>query len=271
MKPWPQTLAPLALALECVVLALLERTRPMRPRRETLATHVARNAAIAMLAAIPAVALEAPLARVAMRFTNDRRIGLLARAKLPQPLDAIASVVLLDYSLYLWHRLTHSVPFLWRFHQVHHIDRDLDATTAVRFHFGELTCSVAWRTLAVVAIGPKPPAYDAWQRLLLASIIFHHANVRLPERLERGLSWFVMTPRLHGIHHAESQSLEESNWSSGLSLWDRLHGSFRSLGPEEPTQTGLPAYRTAADVALRAVLALPFRRQRDSWLANDRS
>lgn len=265
MKPWTRAIAPLALATECLALAVFERRSPLRARREALVVHVRRNLIVALLAAIPAIVLEAPLARYAMRVAAERRFGALARLPLPPPIRTVATILLLDYSLYHWHRLTHRVPFLWRFHQVHHIDRDCDTTTAIRFHFGELTASVLYRACAVAAIGATPESYALWQQLLLASIVFHHANVRLPAAFETFASWFVMTPRLHGIHHAERQSLEESNWSSGLALWDRLHGSFRPSGNDDPSETGLAAFRDDRAVALPQILTQPFRTQRDVW------
>ena len=112
-------------------------------------------------------------------------------------------MLLMDYTLYVWHVLTHRVPALWRFHAVHHIDLDLDASTAVRFHFGELTLSTPWRVAQVVVIGTSPLALSIWQTGLLMSILFHHSNVELPLAIERRLGRVFVTPRMHGIHHSQ--------------------------------------------------------------------
>jgi sterol desaturase/sphingolipid hydroxylase (fatty acid hydroxylase superfamily) len=124
--------------------------------------------------------------------------------------------------------LTHRVPLLWRFHLVHHVDLDLDASTALRFHFGELLFSVPWRAAQVIVIGVSPTSYLVWQGLVFFSILFHHSNVALPIKLERWVVRFVVTPRMHGIHHSVVRGETDANWSSGLALWDWLHGTFRA-------------------------------------------
>jgi fatty acid hydroxylase family protein len=156
--------------------------------------------------------------------------------------------------------LTHRVPFLWRFHRVHHADRDLDVTTALRFHFGEMALSVPFRAAQVALIGVSPRALSIWKAALLASIMFHHSNVRLPARIDRALSRLVMTPRLHGIHHARDPRLRETNWSSGLVVWDTLHGTLLRDAPQ-PT-IGVPGLEGSEDVRLGRMMALPFRERR---------
>src|SRR6185503_6617510 len=104
-------------------------------------------------------------------------------------------------SFYYWHRLNHRLPLLWRFHSVHHMDPDLDVTTAVRFHFGEILLSTVFRSLQVVALGVGLTGYLLYEPRLQCANLFHHSNLRLPIRLERALNWVLVTPRMHGIHH----------------------------------------------------------------------
>src|SRR5205823_4105111 len=129
--------------------------------------------------------------------------------------------------LWVWHVLTHKVPFLWRFHGVHHADRDLDASTALRFHCVEMALSVPWRAAQVVLVGAGPLSLSTWQTLTILAIMFHHSNVALPIALERRLSRVLMTPRLHGIHHSIVRAETDSNWGTILSLPDYLHGTVR--------------------------------------------
>jgi sterol desaturase/sphingolipid hydroxylase (fatty acid hydroxylase superfamily) len=157
------------------------------------------------------------------------------------------------------------VPFLWRFHVAHHADLDLSATTALRFHFGELALSVPWRALQVLAIGVNARELKLWQQATILSILFHHSNLRLPGALERAIAMLMMTPRLHGIHHSARQDETDSNWSSGSTLWDRLHGTLKTDVPQRALTIGVPAYRDPAELTLGNALALPFRPQRDTW------
>jgi sterol desaturase/sphingolipid hydroxylase (fatty acid hydroxylase superfamily) len=155
------------------------------------------------------------------------RWGLLKRYRLPRWLEAILAVALMDYTLYAWHVLTHRVPLLWSLHSWHHEDRDLDASTALRFHFAELVLSTPWRTMQVWVIGVSPLSLSIWQTLLMISILFHHSNINIPPEAERRIGMFVVTPRMHGIHHSVVESERNSNWSSGLAAWDILHGTRR--------------------------------------------
>ena len=184
---------------------------------------------------------------------------------MPRWLEAPLAVALMDYTLYLWHVLMHRSPPLWRLHLPHHADLDLDVSTALRFHFSELVVSIAWRAGQVALIGVSSSAYSAWQKLLMFSILFHHSNVELPIELERWLSRIIVTPRLHGIHHSIIRDETDSNWSSGLTLWDWLHGTLKLNVPQQAIIIGVPAYRQSQDVSLGKIIAMPFASQPPSW------
>jgi hypothetical protein len=110
---------------------------------------------------------------------------------------------------------------------VHHVDLDLDASTALRFHFGELALSVPWRAAQIIVIGVTTDALTLWQNALLISILFHHSNVKLPIDIERAIGYVFVTPRMHGIHHSMVPDETNSNWSSGFTLWDSIHGMLQ--------------------------------------------
>jgi sterol desaturase/sphingolipid hydroxylase (fatty acid hydroxylase superfamily) len=240
-------------------LLWLERRRPLR--RRAVEPKVRREARNLVFAAVSAAALqvsERPVVERLTRLVERRRWGLLKMARLPRWLEVAAALLLLDYTLYLWHVLTHRAPFLWRFHVVHHADLDMDATTALRFHFAELVLSVPSRAAQILLVGASPLAFSLWQTLLFLSILFHHSNVRLPIELERRLVSFVVTPRMHGIHHSTVEAETNSNWSSGLTIWDRLHGTLRLDVPQDEIVIGVPAYREPRELGLLSILALPF-------------
>jgi hypothetical protein len=171
----------------------------------------------------------------------------------------------MDYTLYLWHVLMHRDPWLWRFHLPHHVDLDMDASTALRFHFSELILSVPWRAGQILLIGVTPFSLSLWQTLLMLSILFHHSNVKLSRKTEKWLGRLIVTPGMHGIHHSMIERETNSNWSSGLTVWDCLHGTLREEIPQQEIIVGVPAYRTSKDVTLPKILAMPFQRQRPTW------
>jgi sterol desaturase/sphingolipid hydroxylase (fatty acid hydroxylase superfamily) len=243
----------------------LERHRPLRRSVESKLRRNARNLAVAALSAGTIQWAEKPITQPLTALVERRGWGLLQRLSLPGWLEVPLAVALLDYTLYLWHVLVHKVPYLWRFHQPHHVDLDLDASTALRFHFAEMVVSVPWRAAQVVGIGVSPLALSVWQTATLVEILFHHSNVDLPISVERWLCRFLVTPRMHGIHHSIVPEETNSNWSSGLTLWDWLHGTLRLNVPQKALVIGVPAYRNPEEVTLPSVLAMPFEKQRESW------
>ena len=239
-------------------LVWLERRRPLRRETESKSARDVRNLAVAGLSAAALALTEKPLVERLTALVERRRWGLLKRARLPAWLEVLLAVVLLDYTLYVWHVLTHRAPWLWRFHRVHHVDLDLSATTALRFHFAEMVASVPWRAAQIVSLGVSPLSFSVWQTALFLSILFHHSNVRLPAGLERRLNRLVVTPRMHGIHHSTVLEERDSNWSSGLTLWDRLHGTLRLDVPKDEITIGVPEYRAPGEVGLVRILKMPF-------------
>ncbi|HEX2269936.1 MAG TPA: sterol desaturase family protein [Pyrinomonadaceae bacterium] len=248
------------------LLWLFERRRPLRNETEPKLKRTGRNLAVAGLAAVSLQLVERPAIQPLTKMVQERRWGLLKLLRLPVWLEATLAVILMDYTLYIWHVLMHRVPVLWRFHLPHHVDLDLDASTALRFHGGELAIATGWRALQVRLIGVSPLSLSIWQTFLLLSVVFHHSNVRLPIEIERKLNRVFVTPRMHGIHHSIVEEETNSNWSSGLTVWDWLHGTLRLDVPQDEITIGVPAYRDAKDVELVKVLEMPFVKQRPTWL-----
>lgn len=248
------------------VLWLLERRNPLRREVESKLSRTGRNLAVAGLAAVSLQLIEQPLIKPLTTIVERRRWGLLQRLRLPRWLEVTMAVILMDYTLYLWHVLMHRSAFLWRFHLPHHVDLDLDASTAFRFHAGELAIATVWRIGQVMLIGVSPLSLSVWQTFVMISILFHHSNVCLPLVIERKLNHIFVTPRMHGIHHSIVKEETNSNWSSGLTFWDWLHGTLRLNVPQNEITIGVPAYHNPHDVELMAVIKMPFVKQRRTWL-----
>jgi len=246
-------------------MLLAERFAPLRRTVESKLRRVARNLTIGGVSLALTPLLQAPLLQPVASWIVREHVGLLQSVQWPRWIETVIAILLLDYTLWWWHWANHRIPFFWRFHLVHHADRDLDTSTALRFHFGELMLSIPVRAVQMIIIGVDPPALWLWQTILFGSILFHHANLRLPARVEGLLVRVIVTPRMHGIHHSDRIEETNSNWSSLLSVWDFLHRTMRLDVPQERVVIGVPAYDDPADVTVGKMLLLPFRRQRSDW------
>jgi sterol desaturase/sphingolipid hydroxylase (fatty acid hydroxylase superfamily) len=266
-----------AMAITAAVIAIvfgamliLEHVRPLRPSVEPKLRRNLRNFGVGAIAVALATIVQLPVLMPLSRWVLERKIGLLHLTELSPAAHAVAAIVLLDYTLWIWHWANHRVPFLWRFHLVHHVDRDLDSSTALRFHFGEHFLSLFYRSVQIVIIGASPMALWMWQLILFASILFHHANVALPVGVERALVRVIVTPRMHGIHHSDYRDETNSNWSSMLSCWDYLHRTILLSVPQREIVIGVPAFRDATQVTLGKILLLPFLRRGKDWEGKSR-
>ncbi len=134
-------------------------------------------------------------------------------------------IVLLDFWIYWWHRANHALPFLWRFHEVHHLDNMLDVSSALRFHFGEVLLSALVRAAVIVLLDVPFTSVVAFELVVALAAMFHHSNLRLPGWFEQPLSRLIVTPSLHWIHHHALRADTDSNYSTFLSVWDRLFAS----------------------------------------------
>ena len=137
----------------------------------------------------------------------------------------LLDLLVLDFLIYWWHRANHVVPFLWRFHEIHHLDHFLDTTSAVRFHFGEVLLSALARAAVIVALDIPLASVIAFEAVVLVAALFHHSNLRLPAGLERALSRVIITPSIHWVHHHAVRADTDSNYGTLFSFWDPLFGS----------------------------------------------
>jgi len=253
--PWAWT-ALAAIGVGAILVA--ERRAPLRPRAEPEGPHVARNLLLAGANAAVMHTLEAATVERLSRLVERRNWGLSRLAFVPRWARLPVALLVMDYTFYLWHRACHRHGWLYRLHAVHHADRDLDASTAIRFHIGETLASTPVRAAQVLLAGLGPRDYAIWRRLFVLNVAFHHANWRLPGWAERWLSRGLVTPELHDIHHSKRAEERESNWGSGLVLWDQLHGTLRRK--ERTAEIGDPAYESAQRRALPGLLWGPFRK-----------
>ncbi len=246
-----------------ISLLILEAVLPLRPRKAGIKSRWFINFFMNLMTFATGT-LAVRSAALYLMNRNDF-FGLLYWLDLPLWGDYVLGFLAMDLSFYYWHRLNHQIPLLWRFHNVHHIDPDLDVTTSFRFHPGEILYSTLFRAIQVLLLGISPAVYITFELVFQMATMFHHANLRLPLPLEKGLNTLLVTPRMHGIHHSIYRNETNSNYSVIFSLWDRLNRSIRLNIPQPDITIGVPAYLHPEDNALKNLLAVPFLSQKPYW------
>jgi len=241
-----------------ILLFALESWLPAAVDRHRRLRHAARNLTLGLLNAVALALLAAPfIAQVAL-WAEESRFGLLRLPNVPPMIGAAAAILLFDAWMYLWHRANHQLDFLWRFHRMHHSDPEMDATTAVRFHTGEILISSALRLAVIPLLGITIYQLLVYEMLLLPVILFHHSNVRFPERLDAHLRLIIVTPAIHRAHHSRLRVETDSNYSSVFSFWDRIAGTFRLRRDGRPISVGLDEYDGEEWQRITGMLVTPF-------------
>jgi sterol desaturase/sphingolipid hydroxylase (fatty acid hydroxylase superfamily) len=248
-----------------LILFLVERRFPLRAASCPLWPRVVVNVVITALGFATAAITVRPAIEHLLMLSPEREFGMLALLELPVAVEFSIAILLFDWSFYWWHRANHHVPLLWRFHNVHHVDPDLDVTTAFRFHAVEIAYSAAFRVTQVVLIGPAVWMYFVYELVFQVGTLFHHSNVKLSLRVERVLNRLFVTPRMHGVHHSHFRNETNSNYSTVFSWWDRLHRSIRLNVQQREIQIGVPAYSLPEDNRPGNLLSMPFHNQRPYW------
>ena len=170
---------------------------------------------------------------------------------------AVGAIMLLDAWTYLWHRINHVLPFFWRFHRVHHSDKHMDVTTAGRFHVGEILFSSLLRIPLIIILGIHLWELVLYETMMFTVVQFHHANIGLPEKLDRALRAVIVTPAMHKIHHSRWRPETDSNYSALFSFWDRIGRSFRLSPDLQSLRLGLGDFDGDDHQTVRGMLKTP--------------
>lgn len=190
---------------------------------------------------------------------QERNLGLLNIVVLPEWLRIVAGVLILDFFIYIWHLLTHELPFLWRFHRVHHCDINMDVTTANRFHLGEFLITGLVRLAVIYTFGIGLTAYVLFEILVNLAVQFHHSSIRVPEWFERWWVVLFVPPFLHRIHHSVKIREQNSNYGVIFSFWDRLLGTMKTEVDQESILIGTKAEREIDSLSFWQLLLMPLK------------
>ncbi|MDD5641746.1 MAG: sterol desaturase family protein, partial [Syntrophales bacterium] len=234
--------APELLVVLFLLLGVVEYLHPLRRHKRARPRRWLVNLALTGLSFGVGVALVRPAALAASAWAQSQGFGMLPWSGLPFWVQFLLGFLWMDATFYYWHRANHIYPLLWRFHNVHHVDPDLDVTTSFRFHFGETAYSSIFRIVQVSLAGITPVIYLTYEIVFNLATMFHHSNVALPLIFERRLNKIMVTPRMHGIHHSAVGRETNSNYSVIFSWWDRLGRSLRLNVPQEQVVIGVPGY-----------------------------
>ncbi|WP_406650266.1 sterol desaturase family protein [Aliisedimentitalea scapharcae] len=152
--------------------------------------------------------------------------GVFNHLALPAWVEFTCAILILDFGIWAQHLITHKIPVLWRLHRVHHADRDMDVTTAVRFHPVEIGLSMILKIGLVYLLGPAAIAVVLFEIILNGTALFNHSNLRLPPGFDRMLRVVLVTPDMHRVHHSVHRHEHDSNYGFALSIWDRIFRTY---------------------------------------------
>lgn len=249
-----------------VLFASIEALAPRRARTQPRSTRWVTNWAltVANTLTLQAMAYFAlPLLAVGAAMDADANgWGLFNQINLGAVIETLLAVLVFDFAIWAQHLVTHKIPVLWRLHRVHHADRDIDVTTAIRFHPAEIALSMMLKIGLVYLLGPSALAIILFEIILNGTAMFNHANMRLPLGLDRALRLVLVTPDMHRVHHSTLRHEHDSNYGFALSVWDRLLGTYvaQPKAGHDKVVIGLQ-WQDDAPSKLGWSLALPFRRK----------
>ena len=232
-----------------LVIFVLERLYAAAPRPSSR-SRLVKNLGLWLVTAIATPFVIAPLAALgANTLLWERSVESIIAPSL------IVDLLLLDLWVYAVHRAYHEVPLMWRLHEVHHRDEFLDASSALRFHIGEVFFSALIRLIPIAILAIPLSHVIIFETLLLAAAIFHHSNIALPPKFERLLSFVIVTPSIHWMHHHAVRAHTDSNYAGIFSIWDRLFASRTEAQREFDMKIGVEG---RGDAGFLTLLLMPF-------------
>lgn len=216
----------LIFALTLLTFGLLEASFEYRKRVMDRKDRWFSNIGIVLLDTL-LVRLVFPMGAVGVAlYCQSNNHGIFNWMNLSYVPAIILTIIFMDLIIYGQHVLSHKWQPLWKLHQVHHSDRDLDITSALRFHPLEIVFSMLLKSMAITIIGAHPKGILVFEIILSSMAIFNHSNLYLPPQLEKILRYVFVTPQMHIIHHSEEQDESDTNYGFNLSIWDRVFKTY---------------------------------------------
>ena len=195
-------------------------------------------------------------------YVGGEQIGVIHIFNLPIWADVIISLLLLDLiGAYLVHFIQHKIPWMWKFHLVHHSDMNVDVTTGLRHHPGETVFRIIFTIIGVFVSGASIGMVMLYQSLSVLFAHITHANISIPKKIDVILSYVLVTPNMHKIHHHYEMPLTDSNYGNIFSIWDRLFNTFSFINKQKSVVYGIDTYMDKSETNnLGILLSIPFKK-----------
>lgn len=256
----------LAAVIGLIILLMIEQAHPFfdffKGSVRKKGRHLVANMALGLTNALVISVFFVGTWLWASNWAYENEFGILnwlLAAGMPAWGHAVGAILLMDAWMYIWHVMNHKIPLFWRFHRVHHADPSMDVTTASRFHTGEIIFSSALRIGVIVITGLYLWELLLYETVMFAVVQFHHADIALPEKLDKALRVVIVTPAMHKVHHSRWQPETDSNYSSLFSFWDRMWQTFRLHNPLKSLRIGLDEFDSVEDQKVKGLFSMPFR------------
>lgn len=254
----------LAFAGVFLAMASLEFVLPRKERVQPRVTRWITNFGLVIIDSLVLRALFPVLAVGVAIWAESKSYGLFAYLNWPYWLEVILTVIALDFAIYWQHVAAHKIPVFWLVHRVHHADRDLDASSGLRFHPIEIVLSMLFKFLVIILLGAPALGVFLFEILLNGCAMFNHANLKIPAAADRALRWVIVTPDMHRVHHSILRREADTNYGFNLSIWDRMFRSYTEQpeGGHDGMTLGLSDQQTEKPSRLSWCLIFPFQRKK---------
>jgi len=225
-----------------VFMIVAENIKPYFEMQNKKVSHDSNNILFGIVNGLISHIFVATLIVCVVGWSKEQEFGIIRLGGMPPFVVTLGAFILFDFWMYWWHRANHTIMYLWRFHRMHHTDRYMDTTTAVRFHPGEIIISFLLRSIVIVLIGMEIQQLIVYEVILIMVITFHHSNIRIPEIWDKIIRTIIVSPNMHRVHHSDLMHETNSNYASVFSFWDRIFNSYKKRTDTKNIQYGLKQY-----------------------------
>jgi sterol desaturase/sphingolipid hydroxylase (fatty acid hydroxylase superfamily) len=248
---------PLLLIAMLIIMYSLETVIPYLSKPANKKRHDINNFVVTLISFIVNGLISVAVVS-SLIYTSEHQLGLLNLIHLPEIVEVIVGLLLIDFGSYVIHNLQHKIPFLWRLHRVHHADPNLNTSSALRFHpFDVVLSQGLYPCLWIPIMGISMTSFVIYGTIALPLLVMQHSNIKFPEWLERYGRLIFSTPGWHKIHHSDEQQFTDSHYGDVFTFWDRIFGTWHKVKPDE-INYGIKGFKDEKNQTIKNQLLMPF-------------